>query len=153
LPRNGQFISLAKPATASSVYHQENEKFGAQFAVDGGMQTRWAAKDTLTDLVVELNPTDKFNKVSIFEYQDTKKGNDPKDYFTNYRFNRIQSYNIDIWKDNEWLTIYHGEESMGDCKVIRFPNSYQTTKIRLNVLKATAPPSIYEFNVIDFEKR
>jgi alpha-L-fucosidase len=153
LPRNGQFISLAKPATASSVYHQENEKFGAQFAVDGGMQTRWAAKDTLTDLVVELNPTDKFNKISIFEYQDTKKGNDPKDYFTNYRFNRIQSYNIDIWKDNEWLTIYHGEESMGDCKVIRFPNSYQTTKIRLNVLKATAPPSIYEFNVIDFEKR
>ncbi|MBV5315115.1 MAG: alpha-L-fucosidase [Prolixibacteraceae bacterium] len=153
LPKNGQFISLAKPANASSVYNQENEKFGAQFAVDGGMQTRWAAKDTLTDLVVKLNPTDKFNKISIFEYQDTKKGNDPKDYFTNYRFNRIQSYNIDIWKDNEWLTIYHGEESMGDCKVIRFPNSYQTTKIRLNVLKATAPPSIYEFNVIDFEKR
>lgn len=153
LPKNGRFISLAKPAKVSSVYNQEDIKFGAQFAVDGGMQTRWASKDTLAELIVELNPADKFNKIAIFEYQDTKNGKDQSDFFTNYRFNRIEAYHIDIWRDNEWLTIFYDDVSMGDCKVIRFPVWYQTSKIRFKILKASAPPSIYEFNVIDFGEK
>ena len=142
-------ISLGQTATASSVYNDEVSKYGAQFAVDGGMQTRWASKDTLAELTIELNPADRFNKISIFEFQDTKKSDNDKDFFTNYRFNRIEAYNIDIWQNNDWLTIYHDEQSMGDCKVIRFPVYYQTSKIRLKVLKANSLPSIYEFNVID----
>ena len=151
LPKNGRFISLGQTATSSSVYNGEISKYGAQFAVDGGMQTRWAAKDTLAELTIELNPSDQFNKISIFEYQDTKKSDNDKDFFTNYRFNRIEAYNIDIWQNNDWLTIFHDEQSMGDCKVIRFPVYYQTSKIRLKVLKANSLPSIYEFNVIDIK--
>jgi alpha-L-fucosidase len=150
LPKNGKFISKGKNCSASSTYYEKEDKYNAKYAVDGGMQTRWAAKDTLAELVVELNPDDRFNKISIFEYQDSKDGGDG---FSNYRSNRIQSYNIDIWKNNQWLTIYHDEASMDDCKVIRFPAFYQASKIRLKVLKATAPPSIYEFNVIDFDKK
>ena len=150
LPRNGRFISLGKPATTNSTYIMKAMSFDAGMAVDGGMQTRWAAKDTLAELVVELNPADKFNKISIFEYQDVREGSDG---FSNYRTNRIEAYDIDIWKDNNWLNIYHDASLMDDCKVIRFPVFYQTSKIRLNVLKAKAPPSIYEFNVIDFSQR
>ncbi len=153
LPKNGRFISMGKPATASSTDNQKEVLLDAKFAVDGGMQTRWAAKDTLAELVVELNPADKFNKISIFEYQDMRKGKNKDDEFSNYRTNRIEAYDIDIWKDNRWLNIYHDEASMDDCKVIRFPVFYQTSKIRLKVLRATAPPSIYEFNVIDFSQR
>jgi alpha-L-fucosidase len=153
LPKNGRFISMGKPVTASSSDIQEEVLFDAKFAVDGGMQTRWAAKDTLAELVVELNPADKFNKISIFEYQDIRKGKNKDDYFSNYRANRIEAYDIDIWKDNGWLNIYHDESSMDDCKVIRFPVFYQASKIRMKILRATAPPSIYEFNVIDFSHR
>ncbi len=112
------------------------------------MQTRWASEDSLPELVIQLNEKDRFNKISIFEYCDVKSS---ADGFSNVRINRIQSYTIDIWKDNSWITIYTIDEPMGDCKVIRFPRYYQTSKIRLKVLRSIAPPSIYEFNVINFK--
>jgi len=153
LPANGKFISMGAAATASSAATLNETTLDAHFAVDGGMQTRWAARDTLAELIIALNPADKFNKIAIFEYQDQVKGKNKNDGFSNYRSNRIEAYDIDIWKEEGWLNIYHDETSMDDCKVIRFPVNYQTSKIRLNVLRATAPPSIYEFNVIDFERK
>lgn len=39
---------------------------------------------------------------------------------------------------------------MGDCKVIRFPQLYRASKIRLEITKALASPSIKEFNVIQY---
>lgn len=145
LPRNGKFISLSMPASASSVWKNDNPSFGAHLAVDGGMQTRWAASDTLATLEIKLDSKLPFNKISIFEYPDIIQSDDK---FSTYRTNRIQAYCIDIWADNAWKTIYMGEESMNDCKVIRFPNAYKTSKLRFRVLKATAPPSITELNVI-----
>lgn len=151
--KNGQFISLEKLATASSTDIQKELLLDPKFAVDGSIQTRWAPKDTVAELVVELNPADKFNKISIFEYQDMRKGKNKDDEFFNFRTNRIEAYDIDIWKDNEWLNIYHDEASMNDCKVIRFPVFYHTSKIRMKVLRATAPPSDWEFNVMDFSQQ
>lgn len=145
LPRNGKFISLGAAVSASSTFNNQEYKYGASFATDGGMQTRWAASDTLAELTVYLNPEQSFNKISIFEYQDKRDGGDG---FSNYRSNRIQAYAIEIWEKNRWQIIYLSDEPMGDCKVVHFPQNYQSSKIRLRILKATAPPSIYEFNVI-----
>lgn len=147
LPKNGKFISLSNPANASTVFRNNDTLYGAARAVDGGMQTRWAANDTLAELVVELNTADEFNKISIFEYQDTRKLN-ANDEFSNVRINRIQAYQIDIWKNDKWMTIFSDDQSMDDCKIVRFPVTYRASKIRFKVLKATAPPSIWEFNVI-----
>jgi len=149
LPKNGTFISLKSNTSANSVLNDNQAQFGSHLSVDGGLETRWAAKDTLPELIVNLNPKDRFNKISIFEYQDVNKSADPKDIFSNYRFNRIQSYKIQILKDDKWVTVFSDDRSMGDCKVIRFPVYYQTSKIKLKVTKASAPPSIYEMNVID----
>jgi alpha-L-fucosidase len=146
LPENGRFVSLEAPATTSSVYGNDPAHYGAQLAVDGGLQTRWVAADTTAELIVSLNESDRFNKISIFEYQDRRTSSDG---FSNYRSNRIQEYSIDIWKNGQWTSIYTDNKPMDDCKVIRFPRYYQTSKIRLNVLKASAPVSIYEFNVIE----
>jgi alpha-L-fucosidase len=151
LPKNGRFVSLAKPAATNSVYNNL-AIYGADKAVDGGMQTRWAANDTLAEMVVELNPADRFNKISIFEFQDSKQVS-ATDLFSNIRINRIQSYQIDIWKNDRWATIFSDDKSMEDCKVIQFPVFYSSSKIRLKILKATAPPSVWEFNVINFPKR
>lgn len=147
LPKNGKCISMGKTAIASGVFNDNAIQFGAQNAIDGGMQTRWAAKDTLSELIIHLDPNDKFNKISIFEYQDSKQVS-ASDLFSNIRVNRIQSYLIEIYKDNKWMTIFSDDASMDDCKIIRFPVFYSASKIRLKVLKATAPGSIWEFNVI-----
>lgn len=55
LPRNGKFISMNAPAVATSVFKNDIKKFGAQWAVDGGMQTRWVAADTLAELEISLD--------------------------------------------------------------------------------------------------
>lgn len=110
------------------------------------MDSRWAAADTLASVEIELNPSESFNKISIFEYQDTK--NLP-DGFSQIRIPRIQKYSIDILQDGQWQTIFLSDEPMGDCKVVKLAVSYTTSKLRFKVLKATAPPSIYELSVID----
>lgn len=146
LPKNGTFISALMPAIASSILEDKGVKFVASAVTDGNLDSRWAAKDTLASLEIKLDPIKKFNKISIFEYQDSRQLNDG---FSNIRTNRIQEYNIQIWKNNQWITIYVGTESMGDCKVVLLPQYYHSEKIRFNILKASALPSIHEINVID----
>lgn len=146
LPSGGDIRSFERPAVATSVYGNDHEALGARRAVDGGMQTRWASSDTLPTLTVDLDPDEPFNRIVIFEYCDVRNGNDG---FSNYRTNRIQAYHIDILQDGEWKPLYVGDEPMGDCKVVRLAQSYRAEKIRLQVTEATAPPSIYEFCVID----
>ena len=146
LPRNGEFLSIGAAAAASSVDHDNQKDFGAQNAVDGGMQTRWASAEKSAMLTIELDDKKPINKITIFEYCDVKMSSD---HFSNFRTNRIEEYKIEILIDGEWVPIYISDLPMGDCKVIRFPKSYYTSKIRLNVTKASAPPSIYEFNVIN----
>lgn len=146
LPKNGRFISSQKPATASSVYPDKDNKYSGSAVNDGSLNSRWAATDTIASVEMELNPSDAFNKISIFEYKDTK---DLGDNFSQIRLSRIQEYAIDIWNNGAWETIYLEYKPMGDCKVIRLPRSYHAAKLRFRVIKASAPPSIYEICVID----
>lgn len=143
LPTGGKIISTWAKTTASSVW-ENNAEYGADKATDGGIQTRWASATLPAQLVVELPSDEPFNKVSIFEYCDGRQSDDG---FSNVRVNRIQEYSIDIERGGKWETVYVSSLPMGDCKVVRFPQEYRADKIRLNVTKASAPPSIYEFNV------
>lgn len=146
LPKNGKFISMNTSVTASSTLEGKKEQYESSYINDGKMDSRWAAKDTLASVEMQLNPADAFNKITIFEYQDTEK---LPDGFSEIRISRIQQYSIDIMQNGQWETIYLGDEPMGDCKVIKLPKRYNTSKLRLKVLKATAPPSIHELSVIN----
>ena len=148
LPKNGKFISLQKPVIASSEVVNKDNTFSASFVNDGSLDSRWLAADTLAELTIDLNPAEAFNKLSIFEYQDTR--NLP-DGFSQIRTGRIQAYHIEILQNGQWQTIYLGTEPMGDCKVIRLPKKYQTSKLKIKVMKATAPPSLYELSVINMK--
>ncbi|WAC39780.1 hypothetical protein [Pedobacter sp. SL55] len=149
LPKNGNFISLNKPTTASSVWPDNNNNYAASSINDGKLDSRWAAKDLTANLEITLNPKEAFNKITIFEYQETKNLSDG---FSQIRVPRIKKYSIDIWQTNGWQTIYLSDEPIGDCKVIKFPSSYKTEKLRFNVHEATAPPSIYELSIINMPK-
>lgn len=144
LPVGSAWLTEGGMATASSVYENNEEQYGAAYAIDGGMQTRWAADDVHAELVISFDGMKSFNKVVVFEHCDAMNSSDG---FSNKRVNRIQSYRIDIWKDGDWECVYVSDEPMGDCKVIRFPYIYQTDKIRLKVLNASLPPSIDEIYV------
>lgn len=150
LPKNGAFISARMPVTATSTLKDKDNVYEASSVTDGSLDSRWAAADTISSLEIQLDPIKEFNKISIFEYQDVKK---MEDHFTNFRSNRIQEYNLQILQNGEWNTIFMSEESMGDCKVIRFPKSYKTDKLRLNITKARDLPSIYEINVINMSRQ
>ena len=146
--RRGDIVSMGARAEASSVYPSNNGNYTSHYAVDGGMQTRWASADgDLTPwLSLDFGQEKTFDKFVIFEYQDQHQGDDG---FSNIRTGRIQQYTLDIWQDGQWIPIYVGDETIGDCKVIRLPHSYQSPRVRLCVLRATLPPSIYELLVIN----
>lgn len=149
LPKNGKFISLMQPANASSEAVVNGKKLGASLVNDGNLDSRWLATDTLAELTIDLKPNEPFNKISIFEYKDSKNS---QDGFSQIRIGRIQEYSVDILKNGQWETIYLGSKPMDDCKVILLPKSYTTNKLRFKVLKASAPPSLYELSVINFGK-
>ncbi|UCS93372.1 alpha-L-fucosidase [Echinicola marina] len=146
LPKNGEFISAKMPVSASSTLREKGKEYTASAVTDGSLDSRWSAADTLSFLEIQLDPENKFNKISIFEYQDSEQLDDG---FSNIRTNRIKEYNIQVLTDGKCKTIYVGSESMGDCKVIRFPVYYQGTKLKLNITKAQGLPSINEINIID----
>ncbi len=145
LPENGRFISERKPVQASSIWEQK-EQYNGNKVTDGSLDSRWASADTLASLEITLDPAEAFNKISIFEYKDTK---DLADGFSQVRLPRIQEYAVDIMQNGRWETIYLGYEPMGDCKVIRLPKRYKTGKLRFRVTKANNLPSIYELSVIN----
>ncbi|MGN7720527.1 alpha-L-fucosidase [Chitinophaga sp. 22620] len=145
LPENGKFISERKPVQASSVWEGKAE-YNGNMVTDGSLDSRWASADTLASLEITLDPAESFNKISIFEYKDTK---DLADGFSQVRLPRIQEYAVDIMQNGRWETIYLGYEPMGDCKVIRLPKRYKTGRLRFRVTKAGNLPSIYELSVIN----
>ena len=145
LPKNGKFISLLKPVSSTSILIYKDKTYSASFVNDGNLDSRWTASDTLAELTMELDTAEAFNKISIFEYQDTKNLSDG---FSQIRTGRVKEYSIDILDKGQWQTIYLGTEPMGDCKVISLPRNYKTSKLRLKITKATALPSIYELSVI-----
>ncbi len=146
LPKNGKFISFNKPVTTTSVWEEKEKRYEGSAINDGKLDSRWAAADTIASVEMELNPSEAFNKISIFEYQDVVE---LPDGFSQIRKPRIQQYSVDILQNGKWQTIYLGDEPMGDCKVIQFPRNYKASKLRFKVLKATALPSIYEICIIN----
>ncbi|WP_018629033.1 alpha-L-fucosidase [Niabella aurantiaca] len=146
LPRNGRFISFNRPASATSAWPAEKDRYDASHINDGKLDARWASKDTLASVELALDPAEAFNKITIFEYQDVKGLSDG---FSQIRIPRIRKYSVDLLPPSgEWQTVYLSDEPMGDCKVIRFPKNYRARKLRLKILDASAPPSINEICVI-----
>ena len=143
LPANGRFLDIK--ATATSTWEDENDAYSADKLCDGGMQTRWASSDMTPSVEFELEPGTSFDKITMFEYCDIEA----IDNISNRRRNRIQAYNVECLSEGRWETIYVSDKPMGDCGVIRLSRPVKADRIRLNITSSVAPPSLYEFSVID----
>lgn len=143
LPVNGKYLRLTP--SASSTWESENDEFAATKICDGGMQTRWASSDLTPTVEFDVEPGGQFDKITIFEYCDTES----LDNISNRRKNRIEGYTIECLSNGIWETVHVADTPMGDCGVIRLSQPIKAEKVRLNVTKASAPPSLYQFNLID----
>lgn len=144
LPTDGKHLPLK--AVASSTWEDANNEYAADKLCDGGMQTRWASADLTPTVEFELEPGSSFDKITMFEYCDTEAS---ADNFSNRRKNRIQAFSIEALTNGRWETIHVADTAIGDCGVIRMPRPVKADRLRLNIISASAPPSLYEFSVID----
>jgi alpha-L-fucosidase len=127
-------LTTHKPARASNV-HPEGTTYGADRAVDGDPDTRWATAYGISQcwLEVDLGECRTIGQVAIVEFAP-----------------RINRFRILYREDPNagWAVAYEGK-GQGRQHSHRF-QPVQGRYLRLDILEASAPPTIWEFDA--FEK-
>ncbi|MEN6577906.1 MAG: alpha-L-fucosidase [Phycisphaerales bacterium] len=129
LSGSGDSLATGKKAIASTVF-QKNPDYGADKAVDGDPETRWAT-DGSTDaawLEVDLGKPLLVRKATIDEPEE---------------FKRVQAFELQYYDGQAWRTFHEGTTIGPDWSVKIEPITAQ--RFRLNILKASGGPTIAEF--------
>ena len=143
LPKAPVNQAAGVPAEADSEWDAEH---GAAMAVDGSLEkSRWAAKSTPAALTLSPAKPFVFDRVAIHEYADMKALGDG---FSQERKFRVREFAIDALQDGAWKTIHKGT-TIGATKIVRWDTLQKADKLRLRILDASAPASIYQFGVAD----
>lgn len=125
-------LATHKPATASSV-HSQGTTYGADRAVDGDLETRWATADGTRAcwLEVDLGKPESFSRVTIAEFAP-----------------RIRRFRIEYRNaaTDAWQTALEAEGK--DARHTHAFPSVTARFVRLNILDATDSPTIWEFEVL-----
>jgi alpha-L-fucosidase len=124
-------VTANRPATASDV-HPGGTQFGADKAADDDPETRWATSDGTKSawLEVELAAPSTISRLLIKEL-------DP----------RLSKYQL-LYRpgpEQPWNVAYEGTRAGTDFRAT-FP-PVRARQVRLNILDATRPPTIWEFQV------
>jgi alpha-L-fucosidase len=124
-------LTTGKKATASN-WFENSDPYAPDRAVDGDLGTRWGC-DWGTHsawLDVDLGQSKTFSLAWISEPYD-----------------RVQEFELQVWVDGGWKTFHRGTTIGEDCTVTFQPVTGQ--RVRLNLLKTTEGPSIWEFSLFD----
>jgi alpha-L-fucosidase len=119
-------------ATASNVYQSDTADYGAQFAFDGDDQTRWATDDGTKQawIAVDFLKPQTVSRVRISEAYP----------------NRVQQFAFQYRGGDEWKTIFAGTTLGGHYQTSFAPVTAR--EFRLNILDATAGPTINEIELL-----
>jgi alpha-L-fucosidase len=124
-------LAQGKPATASNVYHGQDQ-WSAAKAVDGNSDTRWATDDKVKEcwLQVDLGSACQFDSACVAE-----------------GWNRVRSFKLE-YQDaaGKWKTFYEGKTIGGAGVTVHFP-SVTAQLVRLHILDATVGPTIWDFEI------
>lgn len=128
-PIERKSLTTGKKATASNVY-QNNAKLGAEKALDGNRSTRWATDTGVLSawLEVDLGEPATFNSATLAEEYD-----------------RVREFELQIKEGEVWRTITKGTK-IGPALSLQF-EPVTARYVRLNILKATNGPTIWEFQL------
>lgn len=127
-------LTHEKKAQASNIY-QKNRQYGPDKVVDDDPATRWAT-DTGTKqtwLEVDLGKAATFNQVKISEAYD-----------------RIQEFELQYKNSTQWKTFGRGTKIGADYSKTFEPVTAR--QVRLNILKSTDGPTIWEFQLLALKK-
>ena len=122
-------LTTGKKATASN-WFQKSDRYAPDKAVDGDPDTRWGC-DYGTHacwLEVDLGETKIFDRAAISE-----------------PYGRVQEFELQVWQESAWKTFHRGT-AIGDDLNVKFP-PVTGQRVRLNLLKTTDGPSIWEFQL------
>jgi len=132
-------VSAANPslttgckAVASNVY-QGNAQYGADKAVDGNLETRWASDSGIQSAWLEADlgrPTLIGRAVVDQAYPELR---------------RCRKYAVEYWQDGRWIACYQGDNLGATLDVSFAPVTAQ--RVRLNVTEATDGPTVWEFSL------
>jgi len=125
-------IAAGAKAVASNVFMKLPE-YGADKAIDGDMETRWATDAGVKQawLEVDLGKPQTFSKVALHEWA----GDDT----------RIQKFEVQYKQGAEWTTIF-AASGMGSDFRKSFP-AVTARFVRLNILDSKDGPTIDEFEI------
>jgi alpha-L-fucosidase len=128
----GQNLAEGAVASASDV-RGNDDHFGAPNAIDGDHDTYWATNDSVASasLTFDLKQTVEFNVVMIQEYIPLGQ--------------RVEKFSLEVWNDGGWKKVADGT-TIGHKRLLRIP-TVRADKVRLNILKSRACPTISEFGL------
>lgn len=129
-------INLAKDAklTASNTRGNNLRKFGPAWLIDSDRYSYWATDDSITtpQLTIDLPKETTFNVIRLRE--NIKLGQ------------RIDSFTIDTWQNNQWKKIASGT-SIGANRLIRLQQNIVTTRLRLSIASSGACIALSDFGL------
>ena len=133
VPAAASLTTHAK-ATASNVYHNQ-AGYGADKAVDGRDDTRWATDDGTTSawLEVDLGRPTTFSRTVI------------KQAFPELK--RIHKFAVEYLQDGQWKACCQGAD-LGEKLSLKFP-PVTAQRVRLNLLDSTGGPTIWGFKLFE----
>jgi len=123
-------LTTKAKATASNVY-QKQADYGADRAVDGNRETRWAGDTGTTSawLEVDLGQPRTFNRAVIKQaYAELE---------------RVREFALEYLQAGQWKSCYRGAKPGAKLTATFAPVTAQ--HVRLNITKATDGPTIGEF--------
>ncbi|WP_316818866.1 alpha-L-fucosidase [Pedobacter nyackensis] len=137
-PTNLSFKMSAIPTNTSAGKGQEITNIN-----DYSLETYWTAGDSTTSVEIDLLETKAINRVSIFEQPNDI--NLPDGFSTLKKFH-VKQFSVELLLNGKWETVFMGDQ-IGACKIIRLPNVFNTRKVRLNILRSDAIPSIQHIGI------
>lgn len=132
VPETNPSLTGGCKAAASNV-HQGDAQYGADKAVDGDMETRWACDSGVRSAWLEVDlgrPTAIGRAVVEQAYPE---------------LHRCRKYAIEYLQDGRWTACCQGEDLGATLDVSFAPVTAQ--RVRLNVTEATDGPTIWEFSL------
>ena len=127
-------LAAARPAVADSVFKNAPAR-AASMAVDGNLDTFWAAGEgqTTAQLEVDLGGPVAFNLVSIQEPIALGQ--------------RITQHHLDVKSNGVWMTIATGNGTVVGERKLHRVGPIMATGIRLVITQARGVPAVAELGV------
>jgi alpha-L-fucosidase len=127
-------LNLAEKAKATANnYRGKSKTYAANNVTDGDKDTYWATDDNVltAELEIDFGKLQKINYVVIQEY--IKLGQ------------RIKAFDIEIWKDNNWISAMKGT-TIGYKRIVEI-SPVETPRIRISFTDTKACPAISNVEV------